>query len=91
MFPKTRLFLTTYVDDFLLSGPAEHHASLWAALGDVKARGIEIEDVGDLSRFLGRHYDVVITEDGLEAVAFNMQDHVNRPVSATLPSKGSSH
>ncbi|MFY9237268.1 MAG: reverse transcriptase domain-containing protein, partial [Roseovarius sp.] len=75
-FPATRLLLTTYVDDFLLSGPAKHHASLWAALGDVKNGGIEIEDIGDLSRFLGRHHDVVLRSDGSEAVAFNMRDYV---------------
>ena len=71
-FPATRLFLTTYVDDFLLSGPAEHHTGLWAALGDVKNGGVEIEDIGDLSRFLGRHRDIVVLEDGTEGVAFNM-------------------
>jgi hypothetical protein len=75
-FPLTRIILTTYVDDFLLSGPSEHHASLWAALGDIKKGGIEIEDIGDLSRFLGRHHDTVIMEDGSEGVAFNMREYV---------------
>jgi len=75
-FPATRLLLTTYVDDFLLSGPEEHHDSLWASLGDVKNGGIEIEDIGDLSRFLGRHHDVVVLEDGSEGLAVNMREYV---------------
>ena len=74
-FPSTRLLLTTYVDDFLLSGPSEHHDFLWEALGDVKKGGIEIEDIGNLGRFLGRYHDVVITEDGSEGIAFNMREY----------------
>ena len=31
-FPKTKLLLTVYVDDFTLSGPAEHHAKFWETL-----------------------------------------------------------
>ena len=38
--------------------------------------GGEIEDICDLSRFLGRHHDIVLLEDGTEGVAFNMRDHV---------------
>ena len=75
-FPQTRLILTTYVDDFLLSGPAEHHDELWRQLGDVKNGGIEIEDIGDLNRFLGRHHEPVLREDGSEALAFNMREYV---------------
>ena len=75
-FPKTRLLLTTYVDDFLLSGPEEHHDDLWQRLGDVKNGGIKIEDIGDLSRFLGRHHEVVIIEGKGDGVAFNMRDYV---------------
>ena len=74
-FPATRLLLTTYVDDFLLSGPSEHHDSFWESLGDVKKGGIEIEDIGGLGRFLGRYHDIVITEDGLEGIAFNMREY----------------
>ena len=75
-FPETRLLLANYVDDFLISGPSEHHAYLWARLGDVKNGRIEIEDIGDLRRFLGRHHEVVVHENGTEAVALNMRDYV---------------
>ena len=77
-----------YVDDFLLSGPAEHHASLWAALGDVKNGGIEIEDIGALSRFLGRHHDMVLLEDGTEGVAFNMGDYVRAACERYISNPG---
>ena len=75
-FPATRLLLTTYVDNFLLSGPAEHHASLWAALGDVQNGGVEIEDIGALSRFLERHHDIVLLKDETEGVAANVGHYV---------------
>ena len=37
---------------------------------------MEIEDIGDLSQFLGRHHDIVLREDGTEGVAFNIRDYV---------------
>ena len=31
-FASTRMLLTVYVDDLMLSGPAEHHDAFWAEL-----------------------------------------------------------
>jgi len=46
-----RLLLTVYVDDLLLSGPAEAHAAFWKRL---REKGIKLEDPEKLDRFLGR-------------------------------------
>ena len=50
-FPKTRMFMSVYVDDLLLSGPEKHHDALWKQL---KGAGIKIEDPEPVDRFLGR-------------------------------------
>ena len=69
-FPKTRLLLTVYVDDFTLSGPAEHHAAFWKRL----RRDVELEKEAGLERVLGRHHDV-LTIENREHIAFNMEDY----------------
>ena len=47
-----RLFLIVYVDDLLLSGPAEHHEKFWE-----KLRGeVNLDPPEDLDRYLGRHH-----------------------------------
>ena len=51
-FPSDRLLLIVYVDDLMLSGPAEHHQAFWAAL----AREVSLEAPEDLDQFLGRHH-----------------------------------
>ena len=51
-FPETKLLLTVYVDDLLLSGPEAHHASFWAKLRE----HVDIEDPEALDRFLGRSH-----------------------------------
>ena len=54
-FPKTRLMLTVYVDDLLLSGPTQHHEKFWMDLqtGD---KPIKIDPPEPLNRFLGRNH-----------------------------------
>ena len=49
--PSSRLLLTVYVDDLLLSGPSGAHKAFWTKLG---AHPINIEDPEPLDRFLGR-------------------------------------
>ena len=51
-FPVQKLLLTVYVDDLLLSGPAESHEEFWNEI----SKQVEIDEVGDLDRFLGRHH-----------------------------------
>ena len=49
-FAVWSLLLTIYVDDVLLSGPAEHHHGFWRQL----EKDVHIEPEEDLSRYLGR-------------------------------------
>jgi len=55
-FPETKLLLTVYVDDLLLSGPAASQDSFWKAL---QAEGIRIDPPEPLDRFLGRTHVAV--------------------------------
>ena len=54
-FEGSKLLLTVYVDDLLLSGPTENHDSFWYQLRFGK-RPIKLEDPEPLSRFLGREH-----------------------------------
>ena len=51
--PESKLLLTVYVDDLLLSGPSEAHDAFWHKLrhGPIP---VNIEDPEPLDRFLGR-------------------------------------
>ena len=51
-FPTTRLLLTVYVDDLLLSGPTNAHDQFWENLKE----HVNIDSVGPLDRFLGRNH-----------------------------------
>ena len=51
-FPKSRLLLTVYVDDLLLSGPTDAHDPFWAEL----QKHVKLDSVGPLDRFLGRNH-----------------------------------
>ena len=51
-FPSTRLLLTVYVDDLLLSGPSESHDKFWEEI----KKHVDIDSVGPLDRFLGRNH-----------------------------------
>ena len=51
-FAESKLLLTIYVDDLLLSGPEANHADLWDKLG----KKINIDPPEALDRFLGRHH-----------------------------------
>jgi hypothetical protein len=52
-FKKTKLLLTVYVDDLLLSGPSGEHTKFWKSLS-TGVKAVHIEDPTDLDRFLGR-------------------------------------
>ena len=60
-FPDSRLLLTVYVDDLLLSGPVRSsatkdvHGDFWAQLSEK----ISIEEPEPLDRFLGRSHKPV--------------------------------
>ena len=67
------------MDDLLLSGRGESHETFWQELGKL----IEIEDIGGLGRFLGRHHEIVETPDGL-GVAFNIREDIRSAVDMYL-------
>jgi hypothetical protein len=50
-FEDTKLLLTVYVDDLLLSGPKEKHDAFWK---DLMEKGIKLDPAEALDRFLGR-------------------------------------
>ena len=86
-FPKQRCMMSVYVDDLLLSGPAEHHEEIWQMLRDPKVGDIRLEDPTPLERFLGRHHDVVslrssksAVSDAPTALSWNMEDFVDQTV-----------
>ena len=70
-----------YVDDLLLAGRGESRKMFWQELGKL----IEIEDIGGLGRFLGRHHEIVETPDGL-GVAFNIREYIRSAVDMYLGS-----
>ena len=72
-FPASKLLLTVYVDDFTLSGPSEAHDSFWEKL----KLHVDLEEVTDLDRVLGRHHDEV-TVDGKPALSFNMSEYAEQ-------------
>ena len=55
-FPSSKLMLSVYVDDLMLSGPEDAHDKFWQALRDTNIR---IEDPEPLERFLGRNHIVL--------------------------------
>ena len=62
--------MIAYVDDLLLSGPAEHNAPFWAKIG----KDVHIEPPEDLERYLGRHHyfsDYTDTTDENLLTSFN--------------------
>ena len=52
--PGVRLLLTVYVDDLLLSGPAENHEAFWTRL---QSR-VDLGAPEPLDRFLGRTHTI---------------------------------
>ena len=53
-FAEDRLLLTVYVDDIMLSGPAEKHEPFWERL----QQQVKLDDPEPLDRFLGRHHEL---------------------------------
>ena len=82
-FPDTELLLTVYVDDFTLSGPERHHAGFWKEL----RKDVDLEPETGLERILGRHHDSVDVE-GIECLAFNMQDYAQQACDLYLKVSG---
>ena len=52
-FAESKLLLTVYVDDLLLSGPVANHSKFWEQL---QAAKIDIGEPEELDRYLGRDH-----------------------------------
>ena len=77
--PKHKCLLTAYVDDLLLSGPAENHAAVWKALRDPSVGNINVEEPQNLARFLGCNHHHTSTNKG-QQILFEMSDYVDQAV-----------
>ena len=55
-FPQSKLMLSVYVDDLLVSGPEDSHEDFWKQLCSV---GIRLDEAEPLDRFLGRNHVVL--------------------------------
>ena len=72
-FANEKLFLTIYVDDLMLSGPADAHEAFWEKLG----KDVVIEPPEELHRYLGRHH----TFEEVERLPYDLLTHFD---SATV-------
>ena len=73
-FSSTKLLLIVYVDDLLLSGPAENHADFW-----VKLRlKVDTDPPEPLDRYLGRHHYFA----EVKPLAYNLMEWFESPVVA---------
>ena len=79
----SKLLLTVYVDDLMLSGPAEAHDGFWAEL----RKQVELEDVTGLERFLGRHHELS-QEKGANTVAYDMSAYARQTVDMYVERTG---
>ena len=71
---RVRLFLVVYVDDLLLSGPADEHEGFWHAL---RAQ-VDIEPPEELDRYLGRHHKI----EDCSRLPLNLIEAFRSPVEA---------
>ena len=71
-FSDLKLLLIVYVDDLLLSGPAEHHEKFWAELSGK----VNLEPAEDLDRYLGRHH----TMEPMDRLGYNIIESFVSPV-----------
>ena len=74
-FQDTKLLLSAYVDDILLSGPACEHEAFWKRLSEK----VNLEPPEELSRFIGREHRLSRIAEGA-AVNFDMRDFVQSAV-----------
>ena len=72
-FPLTKLLLIIYVDDLLLSGPAEAHEEFWTSL----AKDVNLDPPEPLERYLGRHHHV----KECTPLKYNLMERFESPVS----------
>ena len=72
-FKSSRLLLTVYVDDLMVSGPTASHEPFWAEL----KKKVDLGEVTPVDRFLGRHHQFF--ELGkLRCVSYDMTDYAKQ-------------
>ena len=76
-FPKSRMLLTLYVDDMVLSGPSGRHDSFWAEL----RKHLEIENPTKVERILGRK-QVMFSDETGSYVEMSMEDFLESSCEA---------
>ena len=76
-FEKSKLLLTLYVDDMILSGPSTSHKSFW----DELQKHLEIEEPTKVERILGRKQEMFSDEKG-SYVAMSMEDFLESSCEA---------
>ena len=76
-FEKSKLLLTLYVDDMILSGPSTSHKSFW----DELQKHLEIEEPTKVERILGRKREMFSDEKG-SYVAMSMEDFLESSCEA---------
>ena len=71
IFADTKLMLTVYVDDLVLSGPESAHTPFWEEI----SKKVKLEEISGLGRFLGRYHEITMLNDK-PALAFGMTDYI---------------
>ena len=68
-FSDTKMLLTLYVDEMVLSGPSENHSAFWKQL----SKHLEFEEPSSVDRILGRKQEFFQDDTG-SYVAMSMED-----------------
>ena len=76
-FSDTKMLLTLYVDDMVLSGPSENHSAFWKQL----SKHLEFEEPSSVDRILGRKQEFFQDDTG-SYVAMSMEDFLESACSA---------
>ena len=69
--PQTKLLVVVYVDDVLISGPRIHQQKFWDSL----KKKLELEDVEEISSFIGRSHHL-----SQGSCALNMVDYAEQAI-----------
>lgn len=76
-FSDSRMLLTLYVDDMVLSGPCENHKAFWEQL----SKHLEFEEPSSVDRILGRKQEFFQDDSG-SYVAMSMEDFLESSCTA---------
>ena len=82
--PSTKLFLTVYVDDLIMSGPEEAHAKAWQELREV----IKLDPETPLDRYLGCHHRFDRSNKDYTIVEYDMENFFRQTVEKYLQMTG---